>query len=107
MKLVFDAISAFQFEHEFRCPSTKRNCNHVQLIERAYELDLIQERAKEQELLIRHLGLVNKRSRERAIEKLQITRTEWLDVQDLPHKSFASWVDSVFNVAIKAVKELE
>lgn len=105
MKLTDEAIEAFKFEHEFRCPATKRNCNHVKLIEKAHELDLIEETLYEQNLLMHHLSLVNEKTKERAINHLDTTRREWLDVQDLPHESFASWVDSVFEVAAKVLRE--
>ena len=41
------------------------------------------------------------------ILQLNKAREEWLDVQHLEDGTFASWVDSVFNVAIISVKEIK
>jgi hypothetical protein len=106
VKVIQEAIKAFQFEHEFRCSVTKRKCNHLELIEQAYEMEPSQKLA-EQKLIIQHLSAVNEKAKQNAIEQLENIRKDWLQVQDLPHGSFASWVDSVFAIAIKAVKEIK
>jgi hypothetical protein len=45
--------------------------------------------------------------REKAVSDLIATREAWLNTQELPDNSFAAWVDSVFNVAIKSIRELK
>lgn len=104
MKVLQEAIKAFQFEHEFRCSVNKKKCNHLDLIQEAYELEA---KLKERELFTKNLSLVVERAKQNAVDQLERTRKDWLQVQDLPNNSFASWVDSVFAVATKAVKEIE
>lgn len=92
-----EAVEAFQFEHEFRCANKKRPCNHLELIQRIYELEIVYK----QNLYIKDS------IKKHAIAQLNETKEAWLDTQNLEHGTFASWVDSVFNMAIKAVGELK
>ena len=105
--LMEEAVEAFSFQHEFLCTVTKKPCNHIELIKEAFEHEGLEEQFHELQLLNKHLAQVNDLRKTRAIEQLDRTRHEWLQVQSLPHGSFASWVDSVFAVGIKAFKELE
>lgn len=97
MTIFKDAIKAFEFEHEFRCSTNKKKCRHLDLIEQTYD----------QEIVFNHSLLVKDRIIEHSVNQLEKTRQDWLDVQNLPNNSFAKWVDSVFDIAIKAVKEIE
>jgi hypothetical protein len=107
MTIYEEAVQAFMFEHEFRCLEKKRGCRHFDLTDKMYRLQDLQVKYDEQKLLIKNLSSIWEDSREKVITQLDRTRQEWLDVQNLPDDSFAAWVDKVFAVAIKVMKEIE
>ena len=106
-EIITAAIKAFSFEHEFLCTVTKKPCKHLEQMKEAFEYEGLEDELREVKILNKYLARVNEKRKNRAIEQLDQTRHEWLQVQSLPHGSFASWVDSVFAVGIKAFRELE
>ena len=96
MSIFQEAVNAFQFEHEFRCQD-KKKCRHLKLIEEMYEREIIFDQ-KAQRINWVKIDVIS---------KLEIARKNWIDTQHLKEGTLASWIDSVFDVAIKAVREIE
>jgi len=107
-EVLLKAIDSFIANHEDRCVVPLHECFHFELIGKA-QLALVEDEPIYQQSLVG--GKLKAALREKIIahvsEQIVQTREEWLDVQNFPENSFASWVYAVFDVALKAVGEIK
>lgn len=88
--LTQEVVSAFETAHYFSCiekDMDKCQANHGELIRQFYTVEdgIKADLAK----------------------RLDEVRNDWLVVKDLPDNSLAEWINTVFDVAIKFIREAE
>ena len=84
--IIEEAIDSFKMNHSDRCITN--NCNHAELIQRAKDYE---------KLIEQNIGA-------EIAEKLEHVRNDWLVREEMQEGSLASFVDLVFDTAIKFIK---
>ena len=83
--IIEEAIESFTMNHYDRCVND--NCHHAELIQRAKDYE---------KLIERNIGA-------EIAEKLDHVRNDWLIREEIQEGSLASFVDLVFDTAIKFI----
>ena len=92
------AVKVITGVHQEFCREDMNNCYHNVELHRMWE----------QDTTLRNMVEVgNKQYRKEVMETLERARRKLVNPEDIEAESYAEWINSIFNLAIKSVKEMK